>query len=43
MYKWDAEEYQKSSSAQQKWAGELINKMGLDGIGSCFRYRMWRR
>ena len=31
MYKWDAEEYQKSSSAQQKWARELINKMGLTG------------
>ncbi len=27
MFKWDAEEYQKSSSAQQKWARELITKI----------------
>jgi trans-aconitate 2-methyltransferase len=31
MYKWDANEYQKSSSAQHKWARELINKMELKG------------
>jgi trans-aconitate 2-methyltransferase len=31
MYKWDANEYQKNSSAQQKWAMELINQMKLDG------------
>ncbi len=31
MFKWNAKEYQKSSSAQQKWARELINKMCLDG------------
>lgn len=31
MFKWDAEEYQKSSSAQQKWAIELITKMDLQG------------
>lgn len=31
MFKWDAKEYQKSSSAQQKWARELITKMGLQG------------
>ncbi|MBZ2166611.1 class I SAM-dependent methyltransferase [Methanobacterium spitsbergense] len=31
MFKWDAEEYQKSSSAQQKWARELITKMDLQG------------
>ena len=31
MFKWDAKEYQKSSSAQQKWAKELIKKMDLNG------------
>ena len=31
MYKWDANEYQKSSSAKQKWAMELINKLKLKG------------
>ncbi len=31
MFKWDAEEYKKSSSAQQKWAIELITKMDLQG------------
>lgn len=31
MFKWDAEEYQKSSSAQQKWANELVKKMDLKG------------
>lgn len=31
MYQWDAEEYQKSSSAQQKWARELIKKLKLKG------------
>ncbi len=31
MFKWDAKEYQKSSSAQQKWARELISKMDLQG------------
>jgi|GEM_PF-7059807 len=29
MFKWDADEYQKNSSAQQKWARELIKKMDL--------------
>lgn len=31
MYKWDAEDYQKSSSEQQKWARELIAKLQLEG------------
>jgi trans-aconitate methyltransferase len=31
MFKWDAKEYQKSSSTQQKWARELITKMDLHG------------
>ncbi|UTB32790.1 MAG: methyltransferase domain-containing protein [Methanobacterium sp. ERen5] len=31
MFKWDAKEYQKSSSAQQKWAKELIKKMDING------------
>lgn len=31
MYKWDAEDYQRSSSAQQKWARELIKKLELGG------------
>lgn len=31
MYKWDAEDYQKSSSQQQKWARELIAKFHLQG------------
>jgi trans-aconitate 2-methyltransferase len=31
MYKWDAEEYHKSSSEQQKWAQELILKLELKG------------
>jgi trans-aconitate methyltransferase len=31
MYKWDAEDYQKSSSAQQRWAQELIIKLKLNG------------
>ncbi|MFB0563557.1 MAG: trans-aconitate 2-methyltransferase [Candidatus Lokiarchaeia archaeon] len=31
MYKWDAEDYHKSSSEQQKWARELILKLKLKG------------
>ncbi|MGZ7160723.1 MAG: class I SAM-dependent methyltransferase [Methanobacterium sp.] len=31
MYKWDAEDYQKHSSTQQKWARELIKKLELKG------------
>ncbi len=31
MYEWDAEEYHKSSSEQQKWARELIFKLQLRG------------
>jgi trans-aconitate methyltransferase len=31
VYKWDAEDYHKSSSEQQKWAQELILKLGLKG------------
>ncbi len=31
MYKWDAEDYQKSSSAQQRWARELITKLKIEG------------
>jgi trans-aconitate methyltransferase len=31
MYKWDAEDYHKSSSEQQKWAKELILKLRLKG------------
>jgi trans-aconitate methyltransferase len=30
MYKWDAEDYEKNSSAQQKWARELIKKLKLN-------------
>ncbi|MFW8602489.1 class I SAM-dependent methyltransferase [Desulfobacterota bacterium M19] len=30
-YKWNAEDYSKNSSAQQKWARELIEKLQLDG------------
>ncbi len=31
MYKWDAEDYHKSSCEQQKWARELILKLELKG------------
>lgn len=31
MYNWNAEDYQKSSSTQQKWAEELIKKLKLNG------------
>jgi trans-aconitate methyltransferase len=31
MYKWDVEDYNKSSSEQQKWARELIEKLRLRG------------
>lgn len=31
MHRWDAEDYNKSSSEQQKWARELIEKLGLKG------------
>ncbi|MFC1923888.1 methyltransferase domain-containing protein [Chloroflexota bacterium] len=31
MYEWDAQEYHESSSQQQKWAKELINKLKLKG------------
>ncbi|MEW6104712.1 MAG: methyltransferase domain-containing protein [bacterium] len=31
MYKWDAEDYHKSSFEQQKWAKELILKLALKG------------
>lgn len=31
MYQWDAEDYQKSSGAQQKWAREIIEKLHLKG------------
>lgn len=31
MHKWDAKDYQKNSSAQQKWARELISKLELKG------------
>lgn len=31
MYKWDAEDYQKNSFSQQKWARELISKLELKG------------
>lgn len=31
MYKWDAKDYHKSSSEQQKWAQELILKLSLKG------------
>lgn len=31
IYKWDAKDYQDNSSAQQKWARELIAKMELKG------------
>ncbi len=31
MYKWDPEEYNKSSSKQQKWAHELILKLDFKG------------
>ncbi|MEW6607775.1 MAG: methyltransferase domain-containing protein [bacterium] len=31
MYKWDAEDYHKSSGEQQKWAKELISKLALKG------------
>ena len=34
MFKWDANEYQKNSGAQQKWAQELIKKMDLKGSES---------
>jgi len=30
-YKWNAEDYSKNSSAQQKWARELIEKLQLSG------------
>ena len=42
MFKWDAEEYQKSSSAQQKWARELITKMGLQGSEGILDIGLWR-
>lgn len=31
MYKWNAQDYSKSSSEQQKWAQELISKLALKG------------
>jgi trans-aconitate 2-methyltransferase len=31
MYKWDAEDYKDSSSAQIKWARELLSKLDLKG------------
>lgn len=31
MYKWDAEDYHKSSAEQQKWAKELLSKLSLKG------------
>lgn len=31
MYRWDAEDYKKSSREQQKWARELIAKLNLRG------------
>ncbi len=31
MYKWDAEDYKNSSSAQRKWAMELISKLEIKG------------
>ena len=31
MYKWNAEDYHKSSAEQQKWARELILKLALKG------------
>jgi trans-aconitate methyltransferase len=31
MYEWDAKDYHKSSSEQQKWARELIAKLNLKG------------
>lgn len=31
MYRWDAENYKKSSREQQKWARELIAKLNLRG------------
>jgi len=31
VHRWDPEEYKNSSSAQQKWAGELISKIGIRG------------
>lgn len=31
MYKWDAKDYHKYSSEQQKWAQELISKLNLKG------------
>ena len=30
-YRWDVNEYSSSSSTQQKWARELINKLNLNG------------
>ena len=30
-YKWDAQEYEKHSQSQQKWARELIEKISLNG------------
>ena len=30
-YKWDAQEYEKHSQGQQKWARELIEKISLEG------------
>ncbi|GIT70759.1 MAG: hypothetical protein Ct9H300mP28_05730 [Pseudomonadota bacterium] len=30
-YKWDAQEYEKHSQGQQKWARELIEKISLNG------------
>jgi trans-aconitate methyltransferase len=30
-YKWDAQEYEKYSQGQQKWARELIEKISLKG------------
>lgn len=31
MYKWDANDYDRNSSAQQEWAGELIENLHLQG------------
>jgi cyclopropane fatty-acyl-phospholipid synthase-like methyltransferase len=31
MYKWDVRDYSRSSSEQQKWARELLEKLKLRG------------
>ncbi len=42
-YKWDAQEYEKHSEGQQKWARELIEKISLKGTENVLDLGLIRR